>query len=73
MQKLLSKINHPIKFKTYLPNFIMKLSKNIYKNFINSNKTTKLHRWCHATSDIYKYKCNWKTKLDNANRDNSFN
>lgn len=32
----------------------------------------KLHRWCNTTSPIYKDKCDWEKKIDNANRDNCY-
>lgn len=58
-----------IKFNTGLPNFIFNISNYINKNYIDNH--TNLHRWCHVKSDKYRYTCNWETKLDNANKDNS--
>ena len=70
----LAGLNKPIKFNTGLPYIITRLSNYINENYINENyidNTTNLHRWCHKQSDKYRDSCNWETKLDNANRDNS--
>lgn len=69
MLKLFFKLNKPIQFYTYLPNIIPKLSSYINEN--DNNNNTNLHRWCHKKSEKYQYTCNWKTKLDSANIDNS--
>ena len=36
-----------------------------------SRPHTALHRWCVATSDVYKNSCNWEHKVDAAMRDNT--
>ncbi len=65
----LAELNKPIKFNTGLPDIITRLSSYINNNYIDN--TTNLHRWCHKQSHKYQHTCNWKTKLDSANRDNS--
>ena len=62
-------LNKPIKFYTGLPNMITILSNYINKNYIEN--PTNLHRWCHKECDKYRDSCDWKAKLDNANRDNT--
>jgi len=69
MWKILLYIQKPIKFDNGLPKFITYLSQYINYNYIDN--TTQLHRWCHINSEKYKTICDWETKSDNANRDNS--
>lgn len=69
MMKFILDLTKPIRFNTGLPNIIIKFSKYINSNYIDT--TTNLHRWCHKHSEKYKDTCNWETKLDYANKDNS--
>jgi len=69
MLKIFLELTKPIKFYSGLPKYISKLSSYINENYIDN--TTNLHRWCHKQSEKYRNSCNWETKLDNANRDNS--
>jgi hypothetical protein len=62
-------LNKPIQFNTGLPYIINRVSNYINKKYIEN--PTNLHRWCHKQSDKYRDSCNWETKLDNANIDNS--
>ena len=68
--------NLNFKFQEYLN--VNKLYKKINKSFeqyINYNPYSnlpKLHRWCNTTSPIYKDKCDWEKKMNQANIDNSF-
>jgi hypothetical protein len=70
--KYIAKLTKPIRFNSGLPKIIIKFSEYINNIFINNyDNTTNLHRWCHNHSEKYKDTCNWETKLDYANKDNS--
>ena len=71
--KYISSLTKPIRFNTRLPKIVIKFSEYMNNIFINNyiDNTTNLHRWCHNHSDKYKHTCNWETKLDYANKDNS--
>ena len=50
-----------------------KISSKLNKLFEDKyDNMTNLHRWCNTTSPKYKKTCDWKKKLDNAGRDNSY-
>jgi hypothetical protein len=51
-----------------------KISLSIQKliEFDSNSHLPKLHRWCNTTSPIYKNKCDWEKKTNQANIDNSF-
>lgn len=69
LKKFGKNLTTPIQFNDYLPNFINIITNKI--NFYLKENTTCLHRWCHSTSDKYKFSCNWEKKLDAANNDNN--
>tara|TARA_B100000497_G_C7687335_1_gene416854 strand:+ start:2789 stop:3034 length:246 start_codon:yes stop_codon:yes gene_type:complete len=69
LKKFIKTLTTPIQFNNNLPKFI-----NIISNKINFNlkeNTTCLHRWCHTSSDKYKFSCKWQKKIDDANNDNN--
>ena len=39
--------------------------------FLFPKMHTQLGRWCHVTAPMYEKTCNWESKVDMANHDNS--
>lgn len=68
--------NLNLKFPKYLIEDKLYIKINqIVETYINYNSYSdlpKLHRWCNNTSPVYKDKCDWEKKMNQANIDNSF-
>ncbi len=68
--------NLDFKFPKYLiKNKLYEKINKVFEQYINYNLYSdlpKLHRWCNNTSPVYKGKCDWEKKMNQANIDNSF-
>ena len=49
-----------------------KMFRRLLRWIVWPKQTSRLHRWCHKQSDVYKEVCNVERKIDAANLDNSF-